>query len=380
MLHRVAAAIITVATGTVLLTAPVAARVLLDHDPGEPSPVTATVTTAPDACGVEPSDAAGWQRLFSGQSGAWSGADGATSVRLPDGRLLWLFGDTFVGGVGRDGVRADDTRIVRNSVIVTEGTCVRPLPTTTDALRGRRGTWLWPSHAVVTSAARRGGTSTVVVFAQRMRRTGDGTWDFARVGTAAVTFSVPWHGTPVVRRTTDLPDHGVGWGASLVRDGATTWVYGSLAVPGEFGRALMLARAPTASVTDVRTWSYRTAGGWSSSWRAAVPVRSAHDGVSTVPSVARVGGLYVVVTKAHEFLDPQVVALSAPMPWGPWTEQPLFAAASSTRVLRYSPALVASSTGRRLVVVVSRTSTSLALLHGDATIAYPTFADVTLKP
>lgn len=182
MLHRVAAAIITVVTGTVLLTAPVAARVLTDRDPGAPSPVTSNVTSFA-ACGSEPTDAAGWQHLFSAQTGAWAGADVATSVRLPDGRLLWLFGATFVGRVGRGGVRADDTRIVRNSLVVTDGRCFAPLSTGSDALPGRHGTWLWPTHSIVTSG-HAGRTSDVVVFAQRMRRTGTDSWGFSRVGRA----------------------------------------------------------------------------------------------------------------------------------------------------------------------------------------------------
>ena len=83
-----------------------------------------------------------------------------------------------------------------------------------------------------------------------------------------------------------------------------------------------------------------------------------------------------MVTKAHEFLDPDVVALVAEHPWGPWTAHRLFSAPSTSTVLRYSPAVVASSVPGRLVVVVSRTSPSLALLHDRAALAYPTFSDV----
>ena len=369
---------VSVVTGTVLLTAPVAARVLLDHDPGAPSPVTTKVAAAAP-CGREPVDAAGWQRLVSAQTGAWAGADVATSVRLPDGRLLWLFGDTFVGRVGRGGVRADDTRIVRNSLVVTDGGCFAPLPTTSDALPGRHGTWLWPTHAVVTSGPQ-SRTSKIVVFAQRMRRTGTDSWGFARVGTVVVSVSVPWHGAPVVGRVTDIADGGVAWGASLIREGATTYIYGTSLVAGEFGRAMMLARAPSATVSDPRTWSYRTGGGWSSRARSAVPVRSAQDGVSTEPSVSRIAGRYVVVTKAKEFLDPDVVALVSDHPWGPWTSRRLFSVPSTATDLRYSPALVASSVAGHLVVVVCRTSPSLVLLHEHAELGYPTFYDVRLTP
>ena len=213
-------------------------------------------------------------------------------------------------------------------------------------------------------------------MAQRMRRTGDGAWGFERTGMAAVTITVPWRGTPAVGRTVDIAAAGTAWGASLVRDGAVTWIYGTRDVRSQLGRDLLLARAPTASVTERRTWTYRTAGGWSRSAAAAVPVRPASRGVSTVPSVVRLAGRWVVVTKAQEFLDPDVVALVAPHPWGPWTAHRLFSAPSTADVLRYSPAVVASSTGDRLEVAVSRTSPSLATLHAHAAVAYPTFTDV----
>lgn len=110
-----------------------------------------------------------------------------------------------------------------------------------------------------------------------------------------------------------------------------------------------------------------------------MPVRSAQDGVSTEPSVARIAGRYVVVTKAKEFLDPDVVALVSDHPWGPWPSRRLSSAPSTATDLRYSPAPAASSVSGRLVVVC-RTSPSWALLHEHAQLGYPTFYDVRLTP
>ena len=33
----------------------------------------------------------------------WLGADGAYSIPMPDGRVLWLFSDTITGRIGEDG-------------------------------------------------------------------------------------------------------------------------------------------------------------------------------------------------------------------------------------------------------------------------------------
>ena len=316
--------------------------------------------------------------MWDSQTGTWSGGDGASSPRLPDGRLLWLFGDTYLGGVDTSGRRVAGTRLVRNSIAVTDGTCVDLLPTADDALPGRVGTWLWPTHAVVTRTS--GTPARLVVFAQRITRTGAGSWGFRRTGTAVVSLTVPARGAPVVGAVRDLPSSDVLWGAATLTEGATTWIYGTRgsSSPLVFGRDLLLAQAPTATAGDERTWTYRTSHGWSSGASSAAVVRPAREGVSTVPSVTRVGRSYVVVTKPDEFLGDDVVALTAPHPWGPWVEHALFRASSTPTELRYSPCLVTAHSGRTAVVVVSRTSTSFDLLARDAWRAHPTFTDVRL--
>jgi hypothetical protein len=97
-----------------------------------------------------------------------------------------------------------------------------------------------------------------------------------------------------------------------------------------------------------------------------------------VPSAVKLGATYVLVTKAQEFLDPTVVALTSAHAWGPWTAVPLFRAAGSGSVLRYSPAVVAGPSRGAAIVVVSRTSTSLSMLAADVEVARPSFSDVRL--
>src|ERR1035441_8665042 len=45
---------------------------------------------------------------------SWWGADGAYSIPLPDGRSLWIFGDTLYGD--RRLVEGNEPRMVRNSI------------------------------------------------------------------------------------------------------------------------------------------------------------------------------------------------------------------------------------------------------------------------
>jgi hypothetical protein len=337
------------------------------------------VATAAPACGAEPHDAAGWAALFDGLQGDWAGGDGSSSTRLPDGRMLWLFGDTVTGGVSADGRRTGEVALVHNSVVITAGTCATSLASRTEALPGSAGTWLWPTHSVVTRAGDpRTGTS-VTVFAQRVARTGPGAFDFRRVATTTVALEVAWGGRAAVGAVHDIAGPGTLWGAGVLVQGGTTWVYGTRdAGPGTFGRDLLLARAPTATVGDRSTWLYRTAQGWSPRPAYAAVVRPGADGVSTVLSGVVRGGRTVLVTKPQEFLDDRVVALSARHPWGPWSQRTLLRAPSTATEPQYSPALVVGPTGRHAVVVVNRTATSLETLLTDSSAARPTFHDVDL--
>src|SRR5215213_4286798 len=75
-------------------------------EPDPRSPAPAPVATE-RTCGALPPDGdTAFNRLFATCGPGNTGADGAYSVPLPDGRVAWLFSDTFVGALNDDGSRA----------------------------------------------------------------------------------------------------------------------------------------------------------------------------------------------------------------------------------------------------------------------------------
>lgn len=341
-------------------------------DAARPTAATSDPHAAEGRCGPEPRDAAGWARLFESAQDRWSGGDGASSTRLPDGRLLWVFGDSFSGTLTVDGRRPASTRTAHNAVVVTDGGCLTSVSPGRDALPAGPGTWLWPTHSVVVSSSRR--AAHVVVFAQRLARDSSDALGFVRTGAVAVHLEVPLGGMPGVVGWADLPASATLWGAGTAQDGATTWIYGTRAAAQGTGRDLLLAQAPTSSAGDPSTWRYRTAAGWSTDEHDAVVVLA--GSVSTVPSARASQGRVVIVTKPGEFLDPRVAALSAPHPWGPWRLRVLLREASTPTRLAYSPALVDVLPGRPDVVLVNHTSTDLDALMSEGHLADPRFHDV----
>jgi hypothetical protein len=89
----------------------------------------------------------------------WLGSDDAYSIELSPGRILWLFGDTFVEGISRR-----DATFIRNSVGIQTGSdpssasisfhfgrTARGEPDS--FFRGPPGTWYWPLHGAVVGDA-----------------------------------------------------------------------------------------------------------------------------------------------------------------------------------------------------------------------------------
>ena len=87
----------------------------------------------------------------------WKGGDGAGSIDLGKGRVLWLFGDTFIGGP--DSTSRNGSVIVRNSIAIQNGYDLSSNQLTfywndqanqPAAFFKREGNgWYWPGHGTV---------------------------------------------------------------------------------------------------------------------------------------------------------------------------------------------------------------------------------------
>ncbi|MEU7983017.1 DUF5005 domain-containing protein [Micromonospora sp. NPDC049081] len=244
-------------------------------------------------------------------SGRWNGADRTASVRLPDGRLLWLFSDTFLGPVHPDGSRPRTAPFIHNSAIVQRGdqlaetvhggTIEDPrdlVPPTAP------GEFSWIGDATVSG-------DTLQVLVHRYRRTGLSPLDHTLVGTALASFALPTL-TPTGVRPLPLGAR-VSWGSELLRDDGHTYVYGTEAAGG--AKFAHLARVAGDDLTG--RWEFWTGEGWSTDDRASTRLLS---GVGTAYGVQRIGGRYVLVTQENNLVfSGDLVAYSADAPTGPFT-------------------------------------------------------------
>ncbi|WP_148589557.1 DUF4185 domain-containing protein [Streptomyces sp. WAC01526] len=252
----------------------------------------------------------------------WTGGDGTHSVRLPDGRTLWLFSDTFLDrvqappnpqGENRRWRTADTggTPFLRhNSAVVmsrsgrlertlTGGTAAAPGPFFPDPPGGG---WRWPVRASVEPRSP-GSPEKVVRVLLWNRAPGTGPWIFGVPrGTEVATLSLPGlrlEGiTPAVGPSSADPGRRVLYGAAAVRDGGWTYVFGSDDPPSSPASSAYLARVPAGRLGDRGSWRFWDGAHWQRRAGRAGPVLrdGGRRGVGSAFTVVRDGPAWVLIT------------------------------------------------------------------------------------
>ncbi|MET8122432.1 fibronectin type III domain-containing protein [Micromonospora sp. NPDC005291] len=248
---------------------------------------------------------------YGNAGGHWTGGDGTASVVLPDGRVVWLFADSFLGTVNADGSRPTNSPMVNNVMVVQDSTSL------TTTLHG--GTTQWPSALVKPEESGEflwsgDGTvegNTLKVIYNRLRSTGSGALDFQQTGVELATFSLP---DLTMTSLVDLPlGPKISWGAGIFPDGEWTYIYGLSSAPGRMKFA-HLARVPAGGLSG--TWEFWTGTTWSTDLNQVGRVISGVDG----GGVQKVGSQYVWVSHENNLLfDPQFVAYTSTSPTGPFS-------------------------------------------------------------
>jgi hypothetical protein len=247
----------------------------------------------------------------------WTGGDGTASAALGDGRLAWLFGDTFIGGVQADGRRSPDWRLIHNALVVQDGACLETViggsPSAPDALLrpAEPGTWWWPIAATKAVAS-----DSLELVLMRVVRTGTGDWSWAVIGVDRAVLDLrSWTVTasqPVATDGTIL------WGAALLPEDGFIYVYGVENKP--LGARLYLARTTDASLLG--DWDYFAGDQqpWAEEASAAVPLVTSDDvplaGLTSASVVKEAGGV-VLVSQDPNF-GTTVRAWHADRPEGPF--------------------------------------------------------------
>jgi hypothetical protein len=309
--------------------------------------------------------------MFAAMTGAgWTGGDASWSARLPDGRVVWLFGDTFLGGVDVAGRRDPSAPLVRNSMVTQERDGTLRTLVGRDAhgrgaivAGGGPDDWYWPGPPVVNDRV-------LEVPMAHMARTGPGEWDFKVQGTSLAVFRLPDLRLQSLTPLITPPE--VNMASAAATSARFTYIYGTRDT-GTRGKDAFVARAPKGELRG--PWRYWNGRRWSRDATAATPV--AH-GVADQFSVVRTDRGWALVSQIPMARD--IVAFRAGRPQGVWVT-----AARIARTPAIAHAITYNATvhpefseGGRLVLGFCVNADTWSRVFTDAALYRPRFMTVRL--
>lgn len=380
---------------------------------------------------IEPS----WNSAFENERG-WVGGDGAGTVDLGDGRILWMFGDSLIGGV-ENAKYVAGTHMVNNALGVSRknsdgsieiefgwgeadagGKPTAWLTPDPDCVRGSGGSmhkdyphgWYWPAGGGCLVQTEQG--KRLIVFLFHVGRTLEdrGVWSFKSVGGAMAVienFDRPFSQWNV--QQLDLPFtvdsdqvlhdpklREISWGMSCLsvdemeqgEKVQRVYIYGNRVSQDSRKRQVLVARVPASRIADFSQWRfYSTEAGetrWSPDAGDAQPV--AENGLPefSVESLKVEGVRKYLMVQSDPTLGPNIDVRVSDSPEGPWSKgQRVYRVPELVRSKNYfayaaKGHLAASPPGKLLITYVVN-STDFWEMLGDPAIYRPRCIVVSLR-
>lgn len=258
-----------------------------------------------------------FQNQFRREIGGWIAADATYSILLPDGRTLWLFGDTFIGEVDENNAIIPGSKLIRNSGVIQNGgelqtlfNGTRSAPTDLMYTPNPDSTWYWPEHGLVEN-------DTLRIFAAKFRHDPNGPpgFQFAHAGNDIANFTYPGlqfiNSVPVRCHEKNQ----VLYGDRVLVDSGFVYIYGrrndhpDIDIPYPH-----VARAPIDSLMK-QQWEFYTGKGWSADPEETTRINDFQ--VSQQYSVTSYHGKYILLTQ-DIWLLPEIWTFTSWTPVGPW--------------------------------------------------------------
>lgn len=164
---------------------------------------------------------------FNQVDNGWCASDATISLPLPDGKTLWLFGDSFIGEkTGMFSINPLHSRMINNSAVLEDsssltayyqGTLANPF----SFIPADGNAFFWPEHAVIEN-------DTLKVFAVRVTYYNNNNSGFNfKVGTTYIAYyKYPGLTYITTKNIPSLTDTTMRFGACICRSGEFTYIFG----------------------------------------------------------------------------------------------------------------------------------------------------------
>jgi hypothetical protein len=284
----------------------------------------------PSSCPTPaPTTAAAYEQLIRGGIGGKKyTADDGQSARLPNGKVLWVFGDTFV----RPEAQPNGGVFINNNFILTDKGCAQAVSGPNDAQGQPTSTvkptgafdkpgvtdYYWPNIPFMDG-------NTMYMFMGHMYNDASG---FHMIGQDLAQFDVSGP-VPVLTGLHQTPgsvsdgETAPAWGSSVLRTSDFTYIYGTVEKHEAWvwGKYYYVARVPNGQVANPAAWQYWGGASWVTNQATAAVIIPGTVGVGSTATVyQRTDGSYVLVSKKFDIIGGDIVAWTASSPAGPWTE------------------------------------------------------------
>ncbi len=319
------------------------------------------------------------------------GADGAYSVTLGNGRVLWMFGDSFVAKNGSKSRR--DAFFVRNTVAVQTG--LDPAGASLQYFwRGNASApasfvpeasplWYWPMGGALVQGR--------LVLFYVAEKPGTGALGFEAAGNRVMTVddpSGPPNGWVLVDRPFPMPKT---FGLTLLApfvDADTLYVY-AIREPGDHSVSVAKVRVVDAALGDfTKTLWWCAERGWRDATDVGAgpavvfPSGTATDNPTELSVARRPDGTYVAIHSIG-FGATKLAIRTATLPQGPWSDPcPFFTPPESNapKAFVYAGKGHAELDGADLTATYVANSFDDQKLLDDPSLYFPRFVRASLKP
>jgi hypothetical protein len=257
--------------------------------------------------------------MFRKDIGGWVAADATFSIYLPDGRTLWLFGDTFIGKAEPDGSIAPGAVMIRNSAVIQDGDSLRTLYRGTPAAPddfiptdNPDSTWYWPEHGVVYN-------DTLRIFVARYRTNPEGPAGFQFEFDGNDIANLTWPGLEFIN-SIHIPYYNINkviYGDRILADSIFLYIYGRREESNNISYP-HLARARADDLLG--PWEFSAGSSWAKDPAWSFRINSFQ--VSQQYGVFKHEDKYILLTQDIWF-STKIWSFTSHSPKGPWSNKTL---------------------------------------------------------
>lgn len=250
--------------------------------------------------------------LLRTENGGWVAGDATFSIYLPDGRTLWLFGDSFIGTANPDSSLAPGAKMIRNCAVIQDDENMEAIyngtfenPENLVSTLTPDSTWFWPEHGLVEN------DTLKIIFSEFGTNDAPSGWNFEYRNAWMVYFTYPQ--MEYINQTL-LPyynTNGVMYGDRILNHEGYNYIYGRKSESGN--KMAHIARVSEGNILG--TWEFFDGEGWSE--EDTTTTRISIFPISEQFGVFEHSSKFVMITQAI-MLGSKIYSIVSDAPEGPF--------------------------------------------------------------